>query len=618
LREWDFERDGIVELSGEWRFTWQEFVPPLSRDDRRYLTIPGYWNDTQIDGVSLPGSGFGTLALTILLPEQSEPLAIELRNISTAYSLFIDGLPITGSGKIATERDSAVPYYTVRIAVFTPAHPSAEVVLHVSNFHHRDGGIWEGLHLGTEAQIRLRRERDVTFEIFLITSIFVMGLYHLSLFVFRRKDKAALYFGLFCLIIALRSLVTGELYLTSLMPGLGWHFLTRVEYLSFYLALPLFLMYLRSIFPDEFSAYVLRTTQVLGLVFSIFVLVTPSTIYTLSVQSYQVITMAGGIYSLYVLFRAITRKREGALILLSAFIVLFSAVINDVLHANQIVHTGFFLPAGLWVFVFSQAILITQRFTSTFHTAELQSIQLAQTNEAYKREIAERENLMGSLNASNRLLHQSRIGLILGLAKLAECRDEDTGTHLERIGEYCRILAGYLAGLPQYEGYITEAYIADLYQSAILHDIGKVGVPDAVLLKPGKLTAEEFEVIKQHAVIGGDAIRNVEERIDIQSFLTLGKEIAYHHHEKWNGTGYPDGLEGEAIPLSARIVSLADVYDALTSERPYKAAFSHEKARAIIVEGRGSHFDPVIVDAFLAVERQFEETRRQFNTRESA
>lgn len=203
------------------------------------------------------------------------------------------------------------------------------------------------------------------------------------------------------------------------------------------------------------------------------------------------------------------------------------------------------------------------------------------------------------------LLHEARSATILGLAKLAEYRDEGTGKHLERIREYSRLIAEQMAKLPKYRGYITTAYIEDIYRSSILHDIGKVGIPDAILLKPEELTEDEFEVIKTHTVLGGEALNAIDARIEGKSFLTLGKEIAYHHHEKWDGSGYPMGLNAEQIPLSARMVALADVYDALTSKRFYKEAYSHDRAREIIVGLRGSHFDPDVVDVFLKVEDIF-------------
>ncbi len=187
---------------------------------------------------------------------------------------------------------------------------------------------------------------------------------------------------------------------------------------------------------------------------------------------------------------------------------------------------------------------------------------------------------------------------IFGLAKLVESRDQDTGNHLERMAAYSRVLAMELKSHPLCQGYITDEYITDIWRSAPLHDIGKVGVPDSILLKPGKLDRVEWSVMQTHSAIGGDTLREIERRMHFRSFLRMGRDIAYCHHEKWNGEGYPFGLRGDEIPLSARIVALADVYDALTSKRPYKEPFSHEKARSIIVEGAGVHFDPDVVTAF--------------------
>ena len=196
---------------------------------------------------------------------------------------------------------------------------------------------------------------------------------------------------------------------------------------------------------------------------------------------------------------------------------------------------------------------------------------------------------------------------IIGLAKLAEYRDPETGAHLERIRNYCRVITREMITREKYKGLIDMRFIDMIYKSSPLHDIGKVGIPDHILLKPGKLTPEEFNVMKRHAIIGGDAIATTEKRLVTHkiSFLTIGKEIAYCHHEKFDGSGYPYGLKGDKIPLSARIMALADVYDALTSRRVYKGAWSHEDTRDTIVNDSGKHFDPDIVDAFLTLEDKF-------------
>jgi putative two-component system response regulator len=195
---------------------------------------------------------------------------------------------------------------------------------------------------------------------------------------------------------------------------------------------------------------------------------------------------------------------------------------------------------------------------------------------------------------------------ILAMASLAETRDSDTGNHIRRTQYYVQALAETLKQHPRFTGFLTPYNVQMLFRSAPLHDIGKVGIPDSILLKPGRLTPEEFEVMKTHTTLGRDAIAHAEDALGTKvEFLSMAKEIALSHQEKWDGTGYPEGLSGNAIPISARLMALADVYDALISRRVYKEGMSHAQAVDIIVQGRGSHFDPDIVDGFLEIQEEF-------------
>jgi putative two-component system response regulator len=195
---------------------------------------------------------------------------------------------------------------------------------------------------------------------------------------------------------------------------------------------------------------------------------------------------------------------------------------------------------------------------------------------------------------------------IHALAHLAEIRDPETGNHLRRTRGFVHALAGRLRAHPRFAAHLSDRAIDLMAKSAILHDIGKVGIPDHILLKPGKLTPHEWEIMKTHAKLGSDAIdlaeRDAERPVE---FLAMAKEIAHWHHEKWDGSGYPDGLAGDAIPVSARLMALADVFDALTTPRVYKPPMNLEQARELIAAGRGSHFDPDVVDAFLDLFEEF-------------
>ena len=195
---------------------------------------------------------------------------------------------------------------------------------------------------------------------------------------------------------------------------------------------------------------------------------------------------------------------------------------------------------------------------------------------------------------------------IMAMTSLAETRDNETGNHIRRTQLYVKALAERLRNHPRFEAVLNERMIELLYKSAPLHDIGKIGIPDSILLKPGKLTVEEFEVMKTHTTLGRKAIEDAERRLGMRvAFLSVSKEIAYSHQEKWDGSGYPQGLAGDQIPVSARLMAVADVYDALINKRVYKAAFSHDQTCSTIVKGKGTHFDPDMVDAFVDIAEDF-------------
>jgi response regulator RpfG family c-di-GMP phosphodiesterase len=238
------------------------------------------------------------------------------------------------------------------------------------------------------------------------------------------------------------------------------------------------------------------------------------------------------------------------------------------------------------------------------------------------------ETLQLEIDNRTRQLKETQRVTIMGLSKITEQRDPETGAHIIRMAHYSKIIANELAKLDIYKIYIAPRYEEEIFISAPLHDIGKVGLDDYILKKKGKLTEEEFSIMKYHTIFGGDTLAEMERQLHFQSFLTLGKDIAYHHHQRWDGTGYPNydpptkkctlGVEGHyplkglEIPLSARIVALADVYDALSSKRYYKDPIPHEKSKNIIISDSGKHFDPDVVEAFLRREKDFLEIQAAY------
>ncbi len=248
-------------------------------------------------------------------------------------------------------------------------------------------------------------------------------------------------------------------------------------------------------------------------------------------------------------------------------------------------------------------------------------VELDRLSDNGERMSADDRCILGSLAASAgmalaNLIHrkerdEAQKTTIYALARLAENRDDDTGKHLERVSEYCRLLAEGLRQDGRYVELLTDAYVRDLVLSAPLHDIGKVGIPDSILLKPGRLTEEEWRVMRTHTTIGAETLEHILESSGEQCFMRMGYEIALCHHERWDGTGYPRAMRGEAIPLCARIVALADCYDALTTWRPYKEPWSHQRSLEYVVKMKGKQFDPAVVEAFVRRAEVFSRVQRE-------
>ena len=228
------------------------------------------------------------------------------------------------------------------------------------------------------------------------------------------------------------------------------------------------------------------------------------------------------------------------------------------------------------------------------------------------------ENIERIVSERTGYLTRMHDAMIMAMASMAEVRDNDTGNHIRRTQNYVRALAEKLQMHPRFCAELSDENIELLYKCAPLHDIGKVGIPDRILLKPGKLDRDEFDVMKLHSEYGRDTIMLVEQHLgESNAFLMLARQIAHSHQEKWDGSGYPDNLAGEAIPLAARLMAVADVYDALISRRLHKSAYTHQEALDIMQKGRGTHFDPDILDAFFDIEQRNAEIAMQFRDAES-
>lgn len=289
---------------------------------------------------------------------------------------------------------------------------------------------------------------------------------------------------------------------------------------------------------------------------------------------------------------------------------LFSVVMCTTLSGHDAVVDGLRRGADDYIIKPFQNNEFLARMTAATRTAQNKRL-LFEARITAERTVKQLRQMQGVLSEQKlveqkvREISEAQSATIFAMAKLAEFRDDDTGGHLERVREFCRLLAEDLRSNSSYANQITIEFVDCIQHAAPLHDIGKVAIPDSILQKPGKLTPEEFEKMKSHTVIGADNLQLVYNNYPGNLFVGMGIEIALYHHERWDGSGYPDGLVNKNIPLSARIMALADVYDALRSDRCYRKGLTHDQVRNIILEADGKHFDPEIVMAFLRIENAF-------------
>ena len=363
--------------------------PPTAGEDSSLADVPGLWNDAHIDGKKLSGEGFATYALKILLPKV-QPLALRFFGAGTACKVFLNGKEAFSAGLPGRTPETTIPQYAPQVANFLPETDEIEMVLWISNFHHRKGGPWMVIQLGTEKQIRNAVYNQQLVDLFLLSVILFAGLYHIVLFILRNRDKPSLYFGLFCLFVALRLLAIGEIHLLRLIPGISWQWLVRFDYLGFYAAVPAFAMFLHALYREDFSKRFLTLIQIVGAGFCAIVLLSPVKFFSRTIPAYQVFTLLCCVYAAYLFVVCSLRKREGANILLVGFVIFFMTVINDIVENIDVVRTVRLLPFGVAALIFSITVLIAFRFSNAYKTVASQRRELADTNDKYRKELKDR------------------------------------------------------------------------------------------------------------------------------------------------------------------------------------------------------------------------------------
>jgi signal transduction histidine kinase/CheY-like chemotaxis protein len=403
LRHWDLEKDGSVVLDGEWEIFWNQLIQPNKTSEitttqkPNYFHIPGIWNKHKIKETELSGQGYASFRVKVLLNEPNKKFGLDVTATQSALAVFINGEKITTVGKPGINKASSIPKVFPHVVRFTSQKDTLEIILHISNFHMEKGGVVGSFSLGTEENIQLEREKGITYDFFLFGSLLIMGLYHLGLFFLRRIDKSPFYFALFCLLISLRTIVQGQVFLNVLFPKIPWDLVIRLDYFTFFIAVPVFLLFVYSLFPKNTNRTFIKVIVIVGSLCSIAAFLTPSAFFTQLNLPYQFITLVCGFYVIYILIRSLSQERAEAGIFLFGFFILFLAVANDILFEYAILQLGIFVPFGLFIFIFTQSFLLSLRFSQSLSAVENltnklreKTNQLVSMNETLEKKVEER------------------------------------------------------------------------------------------------------------------------------------------------------------------------------------------------------------------------------------
>lgn len=386
LQDWDFDKNGIIELNGQWEFYWNSFIEDEKKDSLtkgkpNFVYVPGLWNHYHIDNLPITNHGYASYKLLVKLKKREE-LSIKYLNAATSCKVYIDGILVLSSGQPSKTKEKTIPSYKPDIIIFSPKSDEFEIVLQIANFHHKKGGPWEPLILGTTRQIKEYYNIRVFFEILCIGFILIMAIFHFTIFSIYIDERPSLYFSLFAILITIRFCVTGTCTI-YMLGDFNWSFLVRADYLSFSLSIVFFLLFFRSLFINEVQKIPSRIIIAVSLLFSISFLLLPPSLSNYGLVYYQVFIVFAGLYVFYVLHKTIINKREGARYFLYGFIVLFICMVHDIVKVNELINSIPLSSIGLTIFILFQAYFLSLRIRNTFELNKKLSIELQKQNNDY-------------------------------------------------------------------------------------------------------------------------------------------------------------------------------------------------------------------------------------------
>ncbi|MCA1032187.1 diguanylate cyclase [Bacillus timonensis] len=406
LKDWDFEKNGTLKLRGEWDFYWNAQEPSeLLNLKPSSIPVPAAWDDQNV----YPSTGYGVYHLKIENLQIGKEYGIKVPTLSSSYNFWLNHDLQFTNGKPSTDRKTTIPFNKPMHVFFTATDVSADIYIGISNFHHRNGGMWESLELGTADQIMNVTQKNTAFEMILFGSLLLAGLYHLVLFIHRKKEKKLLFFGVTCLIISMRIIVIGDQILLEFFPTIPWEIVIKIEYLTFFSVVPLFTWFMHYLYKTEVTKKYCLGLSFISALFILVVIFTPAIFYTELLVGYQTVTLITLIYLVISLTKAVFRKREGAIIVSGCATIYALTVINDILYVNRAIETLHLSSFGLFIFIFSQSYIIARSLSSAFGKVEEYSNELSELNRTLEERIHERtKSLQQSkreLQRMNEMLH---------------------------------------------------------------------------------------------------------------------------------------------------------------------------------------------------------------------
>lgn len=386
LTQWDLQRKGEIKLSGKWGFYWKRFL--ASDDFKRmnpqqpseYVEVPSVWNKYQVEGKQLPGQGYATYRLQVKTDGKLASLALKIPIMSTAYKVMIDNVTVAVNGRVAESKDRAIAAYLPRTIVFQPAAKEFEIVVQVSNYLYARGGMWFAMKLGTEERIADVNQEEFAIDMIILGSTLMMGLYHIVIFILRRRSKSSLYFGLICLLVVIRMLSLKEIFLLHLFPGMDIRLLIFNEYITYYGGITITTMFLRELYPEEFSKKIIRPMVWIGCGFILTVIVFPTELYTQWTNFYHFFVLLSCPYYIFGFVLAIRRKRSGAGLQITGGVILIVTMVHDILFLQDPFKYYWIgkqiFPLGMFALIFIEATELARRFSNAFRTIETMTERL--------------------------------------------------------------------------------------------------------------------------------------------------------------------------------------------------------------------------------------------------